>query len=85
MTPAMLSAGLDETGLSMRQFARLTGAREDRVQKWLEGKEDIPPFVYCVLTMATIPAALAKALAVIDKVCTNQHREGRNADQQPND
>ena len=38
-----LSARLDALGMSARELARLSSAGEDRVIKWLTGKEDVDP------------------------------------------
>lgn len=40
---AELSARLEYLGLSARELARLSATSEDRVIKWLTGKEDVDP------------------------------------------
>ena len=40
-----LSRRLNELGITARELARACGANEDRVMKWLEGREDIPPHI----------------------------------------
>ena len=46
-----LSRRLNELGLTARYLARACGANEDRVMKWLEGKEDIPPHIDLLTTI----------------------------------
>ena len=45
MTPGDLSRDLHQIGISAGQFARLGVAGDKRIKEWLEGKEDIPPWV----------------------------------------
>ena len=40
-----LSQALNEFGMTARQLARVTGAAETNVLKWLEGQNDIPVYV----------------------------------------
>ncbi|WP_147707824.1 hypothetical protein [Microvirga massiliensis] len=66
MTHRQLSAVLNRLDLSMRKFARLTGAAERTVDRWLRGVEDIPHYVTLLCSLLTIPGAMAKAKAVAD-------------------
>jgi|tagenome__1003787_1003787.scaffolds.fasta_scaffold17923435_1 hypothetical protein len=71
MTGQEFSAALDRIGLSMRQFARLSGAREDRVQAWLENREDIPHHVGVLCAALALPAAMELARAYTDSVVSD--------------
>jgi hypothetical protein len=68
MTGREFSAALDRIGLTMRQFARLSGAREDRVQAWLEDCEDIPHHVGVLCAALALPAAMELARAYTDNM-----------------
>ena len=46
-----LSRRLDRLGISARELARASGANEDRVLKWLDGREDIPPHIDLLTTL----------------------------------
>ena len=45
MTARELSKAMNALGLTARKLARISGARADRVEKWLRGEEDIPVYV----------------------------------------
>jgi hypothetical protein len=45
LTGRQLSAGLDEVGLTLRQFCRITGSDERRVQRWISGEEPNIPLM----------------------------------------
>lgn len=66
MTPQDMSADLNGLGLSAGQFSRLSGARHERVLKWLDGKEEIPPHVPVLLALLELPGAMIKAQTVVD-------------------
>ena len=61
MTGAEFSAALNQLGLTAGQFRRLTGASPKKVEEWLAGSEDIPPWVPTFLAMGAIPEALQAA------------------------
>jgi hypothetical protein len=63
MTGAEFSAALNRVGLTAGEFRRLTGASPKKVEGWLSGIEDIPPWVPPFLAMAMLPAALHVARA----------------------
>ena len=63
MSAAELSAALDQLDLSARQFARVSGAQPKRVIDWLEGREDIAPYVPVMLALMTLPGGIALARA----------------------
>jgi DNA-binding transcriptional regulator YiaG len=67
MTAAQLSQALDELGLTMRQFARLYGSAEKRIQQWLDGADDIPHTVAVVLGLLTLPGAMELAKRITDE------------------
>jgi DNA-binding transcriptional regulator YiaG len=66
MTPQDMSADLDTLNLTAGQFSRISGARHERVQKWLSGEEDIPPHVPVLLALLELPGAMIKAQTVVD-------------------
>lgn len=45
MTGEEFTADLEEIGMSVKTFARLTGSIAERVQKWADGAEDVPTWV----------------------------------------
>ena len=61
MTGAEFSTALNQLGLSAGQFRRLTGASPKKVEQWLSGSEDIPPWVPTFLAMSAVPEALLAA------------------------
>ena len=61
MTGAEFSAALNRLRLSVGEFRRLTGASPKKVEQWLAGSEDIPPWVPPFLAMGAIPEALQAA------------------------
>jgi transcriptional regulator with XRE-family HTH domain len=68
MTAEQFSAALDQMGLTMRQFVRLSGASERKVEQWLSGDEDIPHHVLVLCSLLTLPGAMEMAKAVTDSV-----------------
>jgi hypothetical protein len=80
LTGRQLSDGLDEVGLTLRQFCRISGADERRVQRWISGQEpDIPMWVGSLLTALTVPAAMARVKAYADAVVTDVRQEKPDA------
>jgi hypothetical protein len=79
ITPAQLQKAFDDIGLTILRFAWLSGAREDRVRKWLTGHEDIPPYVPVLLAVLTVPGALVVAERVAQSL-TESHDVGRPGD-----
>lgn len=61
MTPEDLSADLKRLGITANDFARISGAQYERVVKWLEGREDAPPWVPVVTALLALPGGLEKA------------------------
>jgi hypothetical protein len=66
MTPKDFSGDLNSLGLSAGQFSRLSGARYERVLKWLDGQEDIPPHVPVMLALLELPGAMAQAQRAVN-------------------
>lgn len=66
MEPVDLSDDLNKIGITAGQFSRISGARYERVKKWIDGKEDIPPFVPVLCALLKLPGALAAAKATVD-------------------
>ena len=67
MTATEFSAALNQVGLGMREFAALTGANERSVERWLEGQQDIPPWVPIMCALFTLPGATALARAIMQE------------------
>lgn len=55
-----MSSMLNACDLSMMQFCRTTGSDERRVQRWLDGQEDIPMWVGSLLIAMKDHAAAAR-------------------------
>lgn len=64
MSPAQFSKGLDDNGLTMREFCRITGTGPKTAQRWLDDEKDIPPWVPVTLALLTLPGALTMARTV---------------------
>jgi hypothetical protein len=76
LSPAQLSAGLNEADVTLHQFCRLTGADPRRVERWLSGEQADPPlWVGMILTALTCPEARRKMLAYADIVVRDSRRE----------
>lgn len=58
MTGAEFSEALNRLGLTAGQFRRLTGSSPKKVDQWLAGQEDIPPWVPPTLASWEVPGAL---------------------------
>lgn len=67
LSPAEVSAGLDEFGLSARDYAWLTGVGFNTVQKWLDGVDEPPHQVAANFAMWREPGALDAARAEAEK------------------
>lgn len=74
MTSEDMSEDLNTLHLTAGQFARISGARHERVLKWLEGKEDIPPHVPVLLALLELPGAMIKAQEVVDFYIQEEER-----------
>lgn len=62
MTGAELKADLKAIGMTVPAFARITGSIADRVQQWVDGKEDIPTWVPVITAMMkNVPGAIKEA------------------------
>ncbi len=57
MTKQQFSAALDEVRLTPEEFSWGTGSNEVRVNRWLKGEEDIPPWVTVLCAVLTLPGA----------------------------
>lgn len=56
--PAELVALLNRCGMTVRQFARASGADERRVARWLTGEQPDPPlWVPVLMTAMAVPSA----------------------------
>ena len=72
MTPGDLSRDLHQIGISAGQFARLGVAGDKRIKEWLEGKEDIPPWVPVLLDLMKLPGAPERARATAEHYLTEE-------------
>ena len=62
MTANELSADLEEIGMTVSSFARITGTIAERVQRWADGGEDIPTWVPIMTAiMKNVPGAIPEA------------------------
>ena len=76
LTPAQLSEGLNETGLTVRQFCRITGSDPRRVERWLTGEQPNPPlWVGMILTALTVQEARRRMLRYADLAVRDTRHE----------
>ena len=68
MTPEQLSAALDTLNIGVFEAAQLFGSQSKRVEEWLSGKSDIPPYVSILCAMLTVPGAMAMARKTVDHI-----------------
>lgn len=68
MTGEQLSAALAQLGISMREFAKLVGAKPERVQAWLDGADNIPQSAALAAVLLTLPGAIELARSYTDSV-----------------
>lgn len=64
MLPAQFSKALQDLGLTMREFCRITGTNWKTAERWLSDEKDIPQWVPVFLAMLTLPGALEMARRV---------------------
>lgn len=62
MTAAEFSAALETHQMSPNQFRRIYGTGGKTVGKWLDGSEDIPPWVAAVVATWGLPGVLQAAM-----------------------
>jgi len=75
LTASEFSRGLQAAHLSMRQFCRISGSDERRVERWLTGEQENPPYwVASLLTAMTVPEARDKVKALADERVINVDR-----------
>lgn len=72
MTPAELSAAVNELGLTAGNIMRLTGASRLTVENWLspptmEKGTDIPHWLAVLLALLRLPGAMDEARRVTDE------------------
>lgn len=63
MEPAAFRRALNQLGLNMSEFARLTGAQSRRVERWTKGEEDIPHATHALVTLMLADPANVYCLA----------------------
>ena len=64
MTAAELEADLNQIGMPVKAFARISGSSADRVRTWVSGEEDIPTWVPVFTAMLkNVPGAIARSQA----------------------
>lgn len=73
---ADLSTELNRLGLTKRGFAKLYGVRDDRIQQWIDGREDIPHSVAVMLKLLALPGGLAAASTYTDSAASDVRNEG---------
>lgn len=78
MSPKAFSRALDELGLNSGTFARLSGAKVDRVVLWLRGEEAIPHHVAVLCSLMTLPGGLQMAKDVTDHMIQEEPRSSDN-------
>lgn len=61
LTAEDLSAALETHQMSPNQFRRIYGTGNKTMEKWLDGTEDIPPWVAAVVATWHIPGVLQAA------------------------
>lgn len=61
LTPAEFSSALETHQLSPNQFRRIYGTGSKNVAAWLDGSEDIPPWVAAVVATWALPGVLEAA------------------------
>jgi hypothetical protein len=61
MTGRDLSEALRELAMPPNAFARIFGVRPEVMSRWLKGDQDIPPWVYPVTRLLSLPHALGEA------------------------
>lgn len=62
MTCQEFNVALARHQLSQGSFCRLSGVSRKKVMQWVEGSEDIPPWVPVFFAAAEVPGALDAAL-----------------------
>lgn len=67
MTAEEFSAALETHHISPNQFRRIYGPGGATVAKWLDGVEDLPPWVAAVVATWSIPGVLEAARAEAEK------------------
>jgi DNA-binding transcriptional regulator YiaG len=75
MSPEMLELALEETGLPVQEFARISGYRADLIRAWLHGEKEIPHTAFVLLSMLTLPGAVERAKRVTNLVAKLQKWE----------
>ena len=67
MTPAEFSAALETHQMTPNQFRRIYGTGHFKVGQWLDGSEDIPPWVAAVVATWSLPGVLEAARAEAER------------------
>lgn len=67
LSPAEVSAGLDEFQMSVGDYCRVTGTGPKTVQKWLDGEEEPPHQVAANFATWRVPGALKAAIDEAEK------------------
>jgi hypothetical protein len=74
-TSRELSHALRSLGMTMRDFVRITGSDERRVQRWLLGEEDIPVWAGSLMAALGADGARERVDAFITPRIRNQQRD----------
>ncbi|MBM1169928.1 hypothetical protein ACFSM9_17125 [Microvirga arabica] len=59
----------------MRQFVRISGASEAKVERWIKGDEDIPHFVTILCALLTLPNTMEMAKSVTDTMLKKDNHD----------
>jgi hypothetical protein len=74
MTKEEFNAALDQLDMRVSDFALVSTVREDRIERWRRGEEDIPGFVPALCGLLTLPGAVAMATRI-----AHHYREDRRS------
>ena len=72
MDPVEFQAALAHLAMTVAEFSYVTGAREDRVERWKRGEEDIPTYVPMFCAGMTI----AEAAEIMFRTADHYYEEG---------
>ena len=66
MTALEFATALMQLKLNVEDFARISGAREDRVERWRRGEEDIPHSTLAICVACSIPGVVDLLMRAAD-------------------
>ena len=61
LTADKFTTAIVEMGIEPNTFARVFGVRENTVARWINGSQDIPPWVQIALALLRLPKGFATA------------------------